>query len=205
MKHFYRHIVATIIFIIGDIFTTQAQGYVKLNGLYALGGVVNPQVEFRLSEHSTFQTEIVYSPWRSINRHHMHFGIFQNEYRYFIREANDGFYVGATVGMMAFDMSKPQLTNGRIVLQNRYSKGYGFMAGAVIGYEWRFAERWLLDAYIGFGYMHSNYNGYSLDGVIDLYPSRPEDKQPTSPDPLNASAEWLPTKAGISIGFLLWK
>lgn len=205
MRQFYRHIVATILFIIGSIFTAEAQGYVKLNGLYALGGVVNPQVEFRLSEHSTFQTEIVYSPWRSINRHHMHFGIFQNEYRYFIREANDGFYVGATVGIMAFDMSKPQLTNGRIVLQNRYCKGYGFMAGAVIGYEWRFAERWLLDAYVGFGYMHSKYNGYSLDGVIDLYPSRPEDKQPASPDPLNSSAEWLPTKVGISIGFLLWK
>ena len=90
MKQFYRHIVATILLIIGSIFTTQAQGYVKLNGLYALGGVVNPQVEFRLSEHSAFQTEIVYSPWRSINSHHMHFGIFQNEYRYFVREANDG-------------------------------------------------------------------------------------------------------------------
>lgn len=61
------------------------------------------------------------------------------------------------------------------------------------------------DAYVGFGYMHSNYNGYSLDGVIDLHPSRPEDKQPASPDPFNSSAEWLPTKIGISIGFLLWK
>lgn len=142
MRELYRYIVATILFVIGGTFATHAQGYVKLNGLYALGGVVNPQVEFRLSEHSAFQTEIVYSPWCSINSHHMHFGIFQNEYRYFVRQTNDGFYVGATVGMMAFDMSKPQITNGRIELQNRYCKGYGFMAGAVIGYEWRFAERW---------------------------------------------------------------
>ena len=46
--------------------------------------------------------------------------------------------------------------------------------------------------------------GYSMDDVVDMYPHRPEDKQPTSPDPLNNSAEWLPNKAGISIGFLLF-
>lgn len=205
MRQTYKYIVATLFLIIGSSFAAQAQGYIKLNGLYALGGVVNPQVEFRLSQHSAFQTEIVYSPWRSIDGHHMHFGILQNEYRYYIRETNDGLYVGGTIGMMAFDMSKPELRNGRLQLQNRYSKGYGFMAGAVVGYEWKFAERWLLDAFVGFGYMHSNYNGYSLGGVIDLNPSRPEDKIPASPDPLNASAEWLPTKIGLSIGFLLWK
>lgn len=46
---------------------TDAQIYAKLNGLYALVGVVNPAVEFRLTDHSAFQTEFVYSPWKSIN------------------------------------------------------------------------------------------------------------------------------------------
>ena len=49
------------------------------------------------------------------------------------------------------------------------------------------------------------YNGYSMDGVIDMHPHRPAWKEPASPDPFNISAEWLPNKAGISIGFLLWK
>ena len=80
----------------------QAQIYAKLNGLYACVGVINPQVEFRLSDHSAFQTEIVYSPWQSIKGHPMHFGIFMNEYRYYIKEHNRGFYVGGNVGMMAF-------------------------------------------------------------------------------------------------------
>ena len=39
-----------------------AQTYVKLNGLYALAGVVNPSVEFVISPKSTVQTEIVVSP-----------------------------------------------------------------------------------------------------------------------------------------------
>lgn len=182
-----------------------AQGYVKLNGIYALGGVVNPQVEIKLTEHSAFQTELVYSPWKSIRGHHMHFGIFTNEYRYFFRETNNGLYVGAEAGIMLFDVSKPYLSNGKIALQNRYCKGYGCLAAGVVGYEWKFAKRWMLDAYVGFGYLHSKYNGYTMNGEIDMYPNRPEDKQPTSPDPFNSSAEWIPTKIGLSIGFLLWK
>lgn len=181
------------------------QPIIKLNAAYALVGVVNPQVEFRLSPHSAFQTEVVYSPWQSIGGHPMHFGIFLNEYRYyFAPDRTHGLYAGINAGMMAFKMSKPQFTDGHMSFQNRYCKGYGFMAGAVVGYEWQFARRWLLDVFVGFAYMHSKYNGYSMDGVVDMNPSRPEDKQPTSPDPFNSSAEWLPNKAGISIGILLF-
>ena len=83
----------------------------KLNGTYAVVGVINPQVEFRLSPHSAFQTEIVYSPWRSIDGYHMHFGIFLNEYRYYSSERTKGLYVGSHAGMMTCDMSKPELNN----------------------------------------------------------------------------------------------
>lgn len=177
----------------------------KLNAAYALVGVINPQVEFRLTPHSAFQTEFVYSPWRSIfDGHPMHFGILLNEYRYYLSPRTRGLYVGANFGMMAFRMSKPQLADGRVVLQNRYSKGYGFMGGVTVGYQWRLSRRCMLDLFVGFAYMHSNYNGYSMDGVVDMYPSRPEDKQPASPDPFNSSAEWMPNKAGLSIGILLF-
>ena len=135
----------------------------------------------------------------------MHFGLFTNEYRYYFREASNGLYIGAEAGIVAFDISRPMLADGKLVFQNRYCKGYGCLGAVVFGYEWQFAEQWLLDAYVGFGYLHSMYNGYSMSGEIDMYPNRPEDRQPEYPDPFNASAEWLPTKIGLSIGFLLWK
>ena len=205
MKPIVRIVVICFALILCTTSAVFAQGYIKLNGLYALGGIANPQLEVRITEHSAFQTELVYSPWRSIHGYHMHFGLFTNEYRYYIRESNNGLYVGTEAGIMLFDVSKPQFANGVLSLQHRYCKGYGCLAAAVVGYEWRFAERWLLDAYIGFGYLHSMYNGYSMDGEIDMYPNRPEHKQPPFPDPFNASAEWLPTKIGLSIGVLLWK
>lgn len=186
--------------------TVSAQIYVKLNGLYALAGVINPAVEFTLSPKSTFQTEIVYSPWqyvrdRGVNKP-MHFAIFMNEYRRYFKKHNSGWYLGANMGMQGFKMSKPIIENGALHLENRYSKGYGIMLGICGGYEHRFAERWLVDAYVGWSYMLSWYNGYDLDGTIQMHPHRPV--EPEKPDPFNGSAEFLPNKIGVSIGYLIF-
>ena len=101
---------------------TDAQIYAKLNVLYALVGVVNPAVEFRLTDHSAFQTEFVYSPWKSINvdgqkQTDALLGIFLNEYRYYFRGYARGWYVGGNAGMMAFRMSKPYIENWGIHLE----------------------------------------------------------------------------------------
>ena len=177
-----------------------AQIYAKLNGLYALVGVINPAVEFTVSPKSTFQTEIVFSPWKYVNDHGvdkpMKFGILMTEYRRYFKQHNRGWYLGANMGMMGFKMSKPQFSDGWF-LENRYSKGYGMMIGICGGFEYQFADRWLLDAYFGWSYMLSWYNGYSLDGTIDLYPHRPV--QLEKPDPFNGSHEWLPNKIGFMI------
>ena len=176
-----------------------AQTYVKLNGLYALAGVVNPSVEFVISPKSTVQTEIVVSPWESIGGKHMLFGILMGEYRRYFRGHNDGWYLGANAGMMAFDMSKPYMDGWHLRFEDRYCKGYGFMIGLCAGYEWQFRERWVLDAFLGWSWMSSFYNGYSMDGEIDMHPHRPV--QPEYPDPFNGSSEWYPNKIGLSIGY----
>lgn len=176
-----------------------AQIYGKMNALYACVGLINPQVEFRLSEHSSFQTELTVSPYKKIfGNYHMLFGIFENEYRYYIRQTNCGFYVAADAGLYIFDMSKPYWKNGGVRLKRNYSKGYGYRLGATFGYEYQFRERWLLDAFIGFGYHASWYNGYSFDGELEMHPHGHEW------DPFNGSAEWMPTKIGLSIGYRLF-
>lgn len=72
----------------------------------------------------------------------------------------------------------------------------------------------MLDAFVGFGYLASYYNGYSLvDGLIEggqvynkgeliLTPHRKQ--QPDPLDPFNGSAEWLPSKIGLSFGVLIF-
>ena len=101
---------------------TDAQIYAKLNVLYALVGVVNPAVEFRLTDHSAFQTEFVYSPWKSINvdgqSKPMHFGIFLNEYRYYFRGYARGWYVGFT-GVLTFKNARRALEAAAAVPRDR--------------------------------------------------------------------------------------
>ncbi|MDE5708689.1 MAG: DUF3575 domain-containing protein [Alistipes sp.] len=196
-------VILTLLLAGTGIRETAAQGYVKLNGLYALAGVVNPAVEFAISNKSAIQTEVVISPWKSFDGKHMTFAILMGEYRYYFKEHNRGWYVGGNIGMMAFDMSKPYIQNGRLKFENRYCKGYGMMIGACVGYEYRFAERWLVDAFFGWAWMSSFYNGYSMEGEIDMYPHRPV--QPKYPDPFNGSSEWYPNKIGVSIGYRIIK
>lgn len=182
---------------------TLAQGYVKLNALYAVLGVANPAVEFAITPKSSLQTDIVISPWKSINGKHMNFAIFMGEYRRYFKAHNDGWYLGANIGMMAFDMTKPFIEDWKLKFENRYCKGYGMMIGLCVGYEYRFRERWLVDAYFGWAWMDSHYNGYSFEGETDMFPHRPE--QPEFPDPFNGSSEWYPNKIGVSIGYRIFQ
>ena len=100
MKKPFRKIsVLIVLFSLFGIQNAASQGYVKLNALYALVGVVNPSVEFAISPKSTLQTDIVVSPWKSINRKHMTFAIFMGEYRRYFKEHNRGWYLGANIGI----------------------------------------------------------------------------------------------------------
>ena len=190
-----------------------AQTYVKLNGVYALAGVINPAVEFPLSPKSTFQSEIVWSPWESVTINGrsgpMKFGICLNEYRRYFRQRNEGWYLAANAGGMAFNMTKPYWERG-VRLQQKSAKGYGLLFGIAVGREWKIHERWILDAYFGWSFMSSWYNGYSLiDGLVEGDYTYDKGELILHPighecDPWNGSAEWLPNKIGISIGYRIF-
>lgn len=199
--------------------TTPAQGqtYVKLNGLYALAGVINPAVEFTISPKSTFQTEVVYSPWKSVCvdgvSSPMKFLIFMNEYRRYFKSHNEGWYLGGNVGVMAFNMTKPLILEGQLSLKKNSSKGYGFMLGITGGYSWVFKDKWILDVYAGWAWANSHYNGYALvDGLADgghMYNKgelihHKGDEPGTYIDPFNGSGEWLPNKIGVSFGIKIF-
>lgn len=187
----------------------QAQIYAKLNALYAVVGIVNPQLEFVVGPHSSISIDLMFSPHKTIkwgDRDNIHalFGILQTEYRFYIKREARGFYVSANAGMQAFDISRPYLfPEGKLVTFNAgYGRGFGLMAGIGIGYSHTFKERWVVDAFFAFDRMWSWYNGYNADGSINLFPRH--QKEPKFPDPFNGSAEWLPSKIGVAIGYKIF-
>lgn len=198
---------------------SSAQIYAKLNAPYAFVGVINPSFEFTLSEKSTFQTDIVISPWNSIEwkgiGRPMKFLLFTNEYRRYFKRHNSGWYVGADAGIMTFHMAKPEFNNGKLGLQDVASKGYGFLLGVSGGYELKLGEKWIMDAFVGFGWLGSMHNVYALkDGIVQggriynkgeliVTPGNGDwgDKRE---DSWNGSGEWLPFKIGVSFGAVIF-
>lgn len=187
----------------------KSQIYAKLNALYAVAGVVNPQLEFVVGPHSSVSIDPMFSPYKTIrwgerNDIHALFGILQAEYRYYINREAKGFYVSANAGMQAFDMTRPYILSGNklISFEQGFGRGFGLMAGIGIGYSHHFKERWVVDAFFAFDRMWSWYNDYNADGSINLFPRHQH--QPKFPDPFNGSAEWLPSKIGVSIGYKIF-
>ncbi len=181
-----------------------AQTYVKLNALYALAGVINPQVEMQIAPHSSLSFDLTYSPWRSVMGRHFHFGMLAGEYRYYFKP-HGGWYVSANVGMNIFDISKPRLfENGRFLyFAEGYGKGCGLFMGVGFGYRHAFAERWVVDAFVAGDWFCSWYNGYSAEGKVNDNPNPQWNAK--YPDPYNGSGEILPAKIGVSIGYMILK
>lgn len=181
-----------------------AQVYAKINALYAVVGVANPSVEAAIAPHSSFSIDATFSPWRSVKGRHLFFGMFNGEYRYYIKRATEGFYAAFNAGGMGFDINKPYLFHGGKLLgfNVNYGKGFGLIVGLCAGYQHHFAERWIVDAFVGVGYLRSWYNGYQPDGTIVMSPQGHEDYE--KPDPFNGSSEVMPFKAGISIGYRIF-
>ena len=206
-KTIFISLLATIMLALPSVATSQI--YAKLNALYAVVGVINPQLEFVVGPHSSVSIDPMFSPYKTIrwddrNDIHALFGILQTEYRYYIKREAKGFYVSANVGMQAFDMTRPYILNGDklISFEQGFGRGFGLMAGIGIGYSHHFKERWVVDAFFAFNRMWSWYNDYFADGSINLFPRHQH--EPKFPDPFNGSAEWLPSKIGVSIGYKIF-
>ena len=113
-------------------------------------------------------------------------------YRFYIKpDVHKGFFVGADLGFNTFKMNKdivPFVANDG---GGRYDVGYGVVMGGTVGYKFLFKERWGVELSVSYGWQHSQHEGYNLAGqkLFDM----------------NASAEWLPYKAGIYITYRLGK
>lgn len=177
-----------------------SQTYVKMNALYATVGIINPQLESVISPHSSMVIDIAASPWRRWNGSHSQFLILLGEYRFYFKQAVQGWYVSANAAMMGFDLNRPQFFKGKFISrQSDYGKGFGVAAGVGFGWQHSLSERWCVDMFFSFDRMLSWYNRYSIEGDINMHPQGHEHY--LKPDPFNASVEDMPIKLGVSFGY----
>lgn len=181
-----------LLFLFQFNFSQNKDKYIKGNALLANFGIINLGYEHQLDKNKTLQIDALYSPWKSIQGNHVEALILTVEGRYFLNDAFDKWYIGGHIGGSTFNLTKWNYWN-----RNLYQKGYNYMVGLTLGYEFQWKERWIVDVHIGGGTIQSFYKGYEIDKKTGN-PVRYEDAEG-----YNKSGEIIPYKLGVMIGYKL--
>ena len=204
-----RKIVGSLLLLIAVSFQAQEnqkQTYVKGNSLFLPLGMLNVGVEHQLNEKFTVQGDVFISPWKSFAGKHAQLYIAGLEGRYYFDKAFSKWYVGANVSVGAYNIQKWNYWNDDFFVHkdgfvtdyinsNLYQKGFSFLLGATVGYQFKLNERLNMDLYLGAGTSQDFYKGY--DKVSG-------DRYDNYEDPTrvwNRSGEIIPYRGGVMISY----
>lgn len=163
--------------------------YLKGNLATLMLGMPNVGVEYQLSNKYTLQADVFISPWKSFLGNHAQLYMGHIEGRYYFKEAFDGWYVGANIGGSVYDLAKWNYWN-----TGKYQRGFNYMLGAVVGYQFQWKDKWNIDVFLGGGNSQGFYHGYEKNeyGEIVRYEEAPW---------FNKSGEWIPYRGGVMISY----
>ncbi|MGN7867008.1 DUF3575 domain-containing protein [Chryseobacterium sp. 22458] len=175
--------------------------YIKGNALFIPIGILNAGIEKQISPKYTIQGDVFISPWKSFAGHKLQMYSLSVEGRYYFKEAFKHWYVGANVGVSAYNLQKWNYWSGTFVTDsgevldssNLYQKGYSVMIGVTGGYQFQLSDRLNLDIYATIGSSQGFYKGYD----------RSTGRRYDSAEKFNKSGEIIPYRGGIMISYKL--
>ncbi|MGG7551224.1 DUF3575 domain-containing protein [Chryseobacterium arthrosphaerae] len=175
--------------------------YIKGNALFIPIGILNAGIEKQISPKYTLQGDVFISPWKSFAGHRLQMYSLSLEGRYYFKEAFKHWYVGANIGVSAYNLQKWNYWSGTFVTDsgevlnsaNLYQKGYSVMIGVTGGYQFQLSDRLNLDIYATIGSSQGFYKGYDQS----------TGKRYDSAEKFNKSGEIIPYRGGIMISYKL--
>ncbi|MGH1518317.1 DUF3575 domain-containing protein [Chryseobacterium sp. JK1] len=174
--------------------------YVKGNALFIPIGILNLGVEKQISAKYTLQGDVFVSPWKSFLGHELQIYSLSIEGRYYFKEAFKHWYIGANIGLSAYNLQKwsywedtvTENWNGEfLVNSNLYQKGYSIAFGVTGGYQFQLSDRWNLDIYATVGTSQGFYKGYD----------RTTGRRYDSAEKFNKSGEIIPYRGGVMVSY----
>lgn len=132
---------------------------VKSNLLYTFAAVtLNAGAEIGLAEQWTLDVPINFNPWKLGGKTRLrHWGI-QPEARYWFNEKFNRTFVGFHVHYADYNVGNWSMFSDN--MQNTRYQGHLYGAGFSFGNVWKLKGRWLLEASVGLGYAHMEYEKY---------------------------------------------
>ena len=135
----------------------------KTNLLYDITTSLNLGAEFKTGDRTSLDLSVNWNPFTfSDNRKWKHF-LFQPELRLWTKETFSGHFFGLHAHYAYYNVG--QLPHGPFSEYMADHRFEGWLAGAGVsyGYRWNFSQNWGLEATVGVGYMHLDYDKYSCE------------------------------------------
>lgn len=173
---------------------------IKINLPTALVGTPNIGAEFTVSQQFAINADVLWAPYMFKSTEEVFRGLVGTvELRYYVKpkyyythDLFDGFYVGPYVMYGNFNIG---LKNKGEDEDSFRHKGWGVSGGVSLGYKFYLSKRFRLDANLGLGYAHLQYNKYLLGGEWADYPLTIKDTK-----------MWIgPTKFGVHLVYNLFR
>lgn len=162
MKKFYLLIVLVTLLWPGES-PAQENGYyslpawsLKTNALYWATTSPNLSLEIGLKPQWTLDILGSYNPWTFPDNQKLKHWLVQPELRYWTCERFNGHFIGVHGHYAEYNIGGIKILG---LKKYRY-QGYLWGAGISYGYQWIISNRLNLEATIGIGYAHLNYDQY---------------------------------------------
>lgn len=129
---------------------------VKTNALYWATTTPNLGFEVALSPKTTLDVSGNYNPWTFSDNRKLKHWLVQPEVRYWLCDRFNGHFFGIHAHYAEFNVGGIKMLG----LKNRRYQGNLYGGGLSYGYHWILRKHWSMEAVIGVGYAHIEYDRY---------------------------------------------
>ena len=154
-----KNILILFLFLSGTLQAVYGQTFaVKSNVLYDATASINLGIETMLAGKWTLDISGNYNPWEFGSGTRLKHWMVQPEARYWLCEKFDGHFFGLHAHYADYNVGGIKFLSDNME-KHRY-QGMLYGAGLSYGYQWQLASRWSMEAVIGIGWAHLDYDKY---------------------------------------------
>lgn len=147
-----------LLWLFGYAFIASAQR-VALKTDLLLWGTTTPNagIETAIGQDFTLSATVAYNAWKFSGKIKLNLYLVQPEVRYWFCRAFEGHFVGAHAHYAHYNIGGISFISG---LKDHVVQGNLYGGGLTYGYHWAIGERWGLEALVGAGYTHLEYDKF---------------------------------------------
>lgn len=189
-KYFIALVVCFCLFLGNSTIRAQKVA-LKANVLNYATASLNLEPEVAVGRKSTLALGVTYNPWTfSDNMKWRHLRV-QPEYRYWLCRPFGGHFLGLHASYTRFNVGNVSLPfDWFSVLKDSRVQGNEWAVGVGYGYHWILSSHWSMEAEVGVGYSHADFDRYECQKCGDRLDTRHTNR-------------FLPTKLALSFIYVI--